>query len=324
MRVNKNWVRLLGLALLVFLLTRVDLAQIGRLLLTVNPLLLVVAVLLNLPQIGVKAARWRRLLRTQGIDYGLKDAQLAYFSSIFIGLLTPARLGEFIKAVYVSRDCDVSAGQAFASVLVDRLFDLYMLLFVGGTALLTLGGEGGELLAVVVAMLALTVPVALFINEAAFAWIRGIGQRFGRLGQRLFAETGWLLDMRRGLLQLGWLSLGGAVISTVIAYTLFFGQCYLLALALELPVGFAPVSFAVAVGSLITLLPISISGLGTREAAIIAYLGTVNVPAEAALSFSLLVFATFYIAGGLMGAAAWWLKPVDWKQHQQRAQQSEG
>jgi len=71
-----------------------------------------------------------------------------------------------------------------------------------------------------------------------------------------------------------------------------------------------PVTFAVALGSLITLLPISISRLGTRAAAMIAYLDTVGIPAEAALSFSLLVFVTFYVAGGLIGALAWWIKPV--------------
>lgn len=65
-----------------------------------------------------------------------------------------------------------------------------------------------------------------------------------------------------------------------------------------------------ALGSLVTLLPISISGLGTREVAIVGYLGTAGMPAEIALGFSLLVFATFYIAGGLMGAVAWWMKPV--------------
>ena len=42
----------------------------------------------------------------------------------------------------------------------------------------------------------------------------------------------------------------------------------------------------------------------------VAYLGMVGVPAEVALSFSLLVFVTFYVAGGLMGALAWWVKPV--------------
>jgi len=57
-------------------------------------------------------------------------------------------------------------------------------------------------------------------------------------------------------------------------------------------------------------LPISVSGLGTREAAVVAFLGIHGVPAELALGFSLLVFATFYVASGVLGAIAWWLKPM--------------
>jgi uncharacterized membrane protein YbhN (UPF0104 family) len=84
----------------------------------------------------------------------------------------------------------------------------------------------------------------------------------------------------------------------------------MLALALDMSLSYIQVSYAVAIGSLVTLLPISISGLGTREAAIIAYLGTAGVSDEQALGFSLLVFATFYVGGGILGAVAWWFKPA--------------
>jgi hypothetical protein len=130
------------------------------------------------------------------------------------------------------------------------------------------------------------------------------------MGQRLFATDGWLAELRAGMRLL---SLPGALLAaalTVLAYGIFFGQCYMLALALDMPLSYTQVSYAVAIGSLVTLLPISISGLGTREAAIIAYLGTAGISDEQALGFSLLVFATFYLAGGMLGAVAWWLKPA--------------
>jgi len=58
------------------------------------------------------------------------------------------------------------------------------------------------------------------------------------------------------------------------------------------------------------LLPISISGIGTRDAVIIAYLGSLGITAEGAFGFSLLITLMFYTSGGLMGLAAWWLKPL--------------
>ena len=109
-----------------------------------------------------------------------------------------------------------------------------------------------------------------------------------------------------------------AIVLTVLTYAIFFGQCYILALALGLPVGFIQATFAVALGILVELLPISFAGLGTREATIIAYLGTARVPAEAALGFSLLVFMTFYVASGMIGMIAWWLKPVPLKRLRDR------
>jgi hypothetical protein len=97
---------------------------------------------------------------------------------------------------------------------------------------------------------------------------------------------------------------------TVMAYLVYFTQCFILSKALAIEVSFTSVMFAVALGSLITLLPFSISGLGTREATIIAYLSTVGISPETALSFSFLVFVTFYVVGGLIGAIAWLVHPI--------------
>lgn len=304
--------RLLGLILLVVLLTRLDLHQVYQTLRQANPFLMIVAVLAIVPLILVKTIRWQVILRSQDIRFPLWPAFLVYFGSLFIGLLTPGRLGEFVKAIHVSREGQVSSARAFSSVLADRLFDLYALLCVGGMALFTLtAGKGLGM--VLGAMTLITVPIMLFLNETTFGWLQRSGSKWGGgwLAQRLFGPTGWLQEIRDGLCQLTFAKLITTIGLTTLAYLIFFGQGYLLALALELPVGFGPISYAIALGSLVTLLPVSISGLGTREAAMIAYLSTFGVTAEAALSFSLLVFLIFYIGGGLMGAIAWWIKPVD-------------
>jgi uncharacterized protein (TIRG00374 family) len=295
--------RLAGLALLVFLIARLDLDRIREVIRTADPWLIGLSMLGVVPLILIKTVRWQGLLRAQAIRLATWPALLAYFGSLFIGFLTPGRLGEFIKAVHVSRE-------AFSSVLADRLFDLYALLLVGSAALLSLALNGQEIVVLAALALMLILPLVGFLHEMTFAWIQRFGVRFGVLGRRLLGERGILPEVRAGLLQLTWARFLVAVILTILAYGVFFGQCYLLACALDLSVGFGPVTFAVALGSLITLVPISISGLGTREAAMIAYLDSAGVQAESAISFSLLVFVTFYVAGGLIGAVAWWIKPV--------------
>ncbi|NJL33436.1 MAG: flippase-like domain-containing protein [Chloroflexaceae bacterium] len=264
-------------------------------------------------------SRWcagQLTLRSQGIVYGTRPAVLAYFGSIFIGLLTPGRLGEFVKALHLKQDCAISGGRALSSVFLDRLFDLFMLLAVGALALASASfGTVDGWLALVLLVLALVAPLVLLIHPVSFGWFSRLAQRIvpldhPKVGPKLTKLGGWVVEIRAGLRQLSSSVLLVGVLLTLLAYAIFFGQCYLVALAVGLPVGFVPVSYAVALGSLITLLPVSISGIGTRDASIVAYLGALGVASAQALGFSLLIFVTFYIGGALLGALAWLLKPA--------------
>ena len=91
---------------------------------------------------------------------------------------------------------------------------------------------------------------------------------------------------------------------------MFFTQAYLIARAAGIDASFLTVSLVIALGSLVAILPVSISGLGTRDAVIVAYLGTEGIQGDAALGFSILIFFVFVVGSGLIGAAAWLAKPV--------------
>jgi glycosyltransferase 2 family protein len=307
---DRNWIRLFGLMLLIVLLWRLDTGSALALLGQVAPGLLAAAILLNLPQVFLKAVRWRELLRSHQIHYPLAAATLSYFGSIFIGLLTPGRLGEFVKVFHVNHDCGVPVRRAFSSVLVDRLFDLVALLLFGGAALFSTAHATGSFLTFLYSTLILLLPAPVFLNSRLFSELGRLAGRSGAIGRKLFAPESWLVELRTYVLELPPQTILLAVLFTALAYALFFGQCYLLALALHLNITFLQACFAVSLGSLVTLLPLSISGLGTREAALVAYLGTTAVAAEAALGYSLLIFVTSYATVGLMGALAWWIKPV--------------
>jgi hypothetical protein len=97
---------------------------------------------------------------------------------------------------------------------------------------------------------------------------------------------------------------------TLLAYAIFFGQARLLAVALDLEVGIVYLAVCLSVAGVITLLPISFSGLGTRDAILIALFAPLGLAAEQAVAFSTLFFLTFYVGGGIIGAVAWQLKPL--------------
>ncbi len=310
MQVRSGWLRIAGLLLLGFLIWKLDAATAFTAIQKTQPSFLIAAILLNIPQIFLKALRWRFLMQAQEIQYPISSSALAYFGSIFIGLLTPGRLGEFVKTIHVSRDCGIPSARAFSSVLVDRLFDLYALLLFGAAALFSTTQQQSKSLLFLESALLLILPLLAILHRGTFERLQSLANKAGKIGVKLFGEGSWIYELRSYLISLRWTHVLIASIFTACAYAMFFGQCYLLARGMNLKIPFLTICFAVSLGSLVTLIPISISGLGTREAAMIAYLGQHGISPELSLGYSLLVFITFYLAGGLIGAIAWVIKPA--------------
>src|SRR5690606_28203341 len=102
---HTSWLlRGLGLALLALLLWRLDAAQVIVQVRRADPLRFGLAFIGLLPLIWLKTVRWQALLHALGLRYRLRPAYLAYFGSLYVGLLTPGRLGEFVKAAYVQAE----------------------------------------------------------------------------------------------------------------------------------------------------------------------------------------------------------------------------
>lgn len=313
---KRTWLRLLGPVLLALLLWQLDFDQVLKTILRADFASMIWATILILPLIALKTVRWQVILSAQSISYRFLPALVAYFASLFVGFLTPGRLGEFTKALYVWQDGKlaetqpVSFGRAFSGVIADRIFDLAAVVVVSALALASLATGW----AVWAALLAVSIlaggGLVAFLHPGAYQGLQRLAGRLGKGVEKIFSEGGWLSEMRSGLVQLRGRYLAIAVTLTIVAYVLYFGQCYLLAKALNLPLSYLQVSYAIALGGFVTLLPVSFSGLGTREATMVAYLATLGISAEPALSFSLLVFVIFYLGGGLIGAAAWLWRPT--------------
>ncbi|MFX0197323.1 MAG: lysylphosphatidylglycerol synthase domain-containing protein, partial [Candidatus Hodarchaeota archaeon] len=117
-------------------------------------------------------------------------------------------------------------------------------------------------------------------------------------------------DFYNGIEQLINFKLIFSALLTCISYSVFFIQCYLIAIAMGIPINFITVTLFMAISSLISFIPISIFGLGTRDATLIYLFSLIGLKPELAVSYAFLVFVTFFVCGGLMGAVAWWIKPV--------------
>jgi len=314
--VRKHLLQLIGPILLALILWQLDVARLGAIMAGVRWPYLAATLLLYPPMVALKVWRWQILLERQGLSYGVWRANLVYHAALFLGYATPGRLGELAKSVYVRRDFGVSLGQGFSSVVVDRLLDLYVVLMTVGVGLTAFTLSRGLTGIALILVLAVTIAPFLLLNRRLGLWaVRNLtrlppvakyGERIGGSLESFYQELAGLIDIR----------LMGPLALTLVSYVVFYGQCYLLAQGLGMEISYGYIAFSIAVANLLSLVPITISGLGTREGVLVLLLGMRGIEPEVAVSYSLLFFLCFNVWGALIGALAWYLEPVELKQPQ--------
>ena len=128
---KKTFFRLLGIVLFGIILFKIDLSKaIGILLSDIRPGYLLAAMFFILLQVSLKAYRWNYLKKRQKMRFSLKDSFLMYLSSLYLGIITPGRVGEFSKILYLKKKGHGMA-KSSVSVVIDRLGDLIFLVLVG-------------------------------------------------------------------------------------------------------------------------------------------------------------------------------------------------
>jgi len=293
---------------LVVVIARIDEpAELWRSVVSVAGWPLAAALALDAVTVYLKTERWRVLLASRGQHYRLGRALGAFLASLYLGVLTPGRVGDVLRVQYLRHDLDMPYAEGLAVVVMDRLCDIYVLLgFTAvGVAHFT-GVLAGRLAwvswaAVVVVAVA---PLALLVPRLA-----------GRLMRRLYsrlapAEHAGGLDrfLRALRAQLG-RGLLWAVPLTVTTFLVNYGQGWLLARALGLSISYYEVMCMLAVTSLLGLLPVSVAGVGVREAFLALVFPSLGLRQADGVAFGMLVLVVIYLAFVAIGAVAWQLAP---------------
>lgn len=316
---KKKLPRLIGLLILAALLLRVDWNLFLKIMGIANTWLLTGAFLLTLPMIFIKADRWRILVSLQDFQIKRKDAFLYYLSGIFMGIVTLGRIGELARALYLKEQGFPSLAQAISTVIADRLLDIYMLLIVVSIAPLYLGFDGNITVAGISGFIVLTVFIP-FLAYFRPPW-----------ATRLYKNhlIRWLPKMvKRGLegFHLGFEKIISShlfipICLTVVAYAFYFLSCFIAVRAFSLPLSYLDIIMIMAITNLISLLPISVAGLGTREATLMFILIPRGIEPEKILAFSFSIFMIFYIGGGIAGWLAWIKHPMSLTRNEKQLQE---
>src|SRR3990170_8771278 len=286
---------LISILLLTYLFYKIDLKEVWQHLQQANIFYLLIAFGLCIIGQALCAVRWKHLARVMDFHNSLKEFIIYYFAGMFFSLFLPTLIGgDVAKCYYLARGKNKTL-QAIITVLADRGTGLIALILMAWGSLFLMDG----------------VPVpAQFtwgIKAAGIAMIAGLiapffaGDLLARLGGRT-VELSLIYWKRPGALLNSILISFGFQMMIIIIHIL-------IGLSLGLAIPWKFYFFLVPLVVTVSMLPVSLSGLGVREGAYVYFLSLASIPQAEALPFA---FGCFFIVSvsSLIGGLALFKTPA--------------
>ncbi|MBE0416787.1 MAG: flippase-like domain-containing protein [Coriobacteriia bacterium] len=266
---------------------RVSLVEVVSAARTLDPVWTATAFAVVYAAVVLSAFKWQLLLRARGYTLGLARLTRHYLVGLFFNNFLPTSVGgDVVRAWDTGRDLD-DAPEGAASVIAERLVASLGLGLTAAIGLLFANVGPQAVVAVAIAIGASGLLIGLFLapSRSEIMMRKAMGARFEGV-------VDWTVRAVRGVNET--LRCRGAVFVVLvlsIAFQLLVALVnYCIFRALGEPVGFGECIVYSSVISAVTMVPISISGHGVREAGYAYFFGLAGVPASIAVTGSVLFF----------------------------------
>lgn len=294
---------LLGAALLLLLLTRVNLRRLGSMVAGADgPLLGAALGAFGAAVVLLEARRFRSILA--GWDLGYGAALRITLAGLFVGSFTPGAVGAEVYKIYATRRPQQGTVRLVVRVMLLRVIGAAALVVVAGGALLAGAGGGAGLLGRIEWRRTLSTTAILAIGAAALAGLALIvvALRWTRFAPRL--REAWRQG-REALAELRGRLLGELVILSLAIALLRALSLDLLARSLGATARFEDLAVVAAFSVLAGVIPLSPAGLGVQEGVVAGCLVLLGVPLSSAVAVALLnrCFLWLFAAAGIWALA---------------------
>jgi len=304
---------------------KIDLDGMLRALAAANYWYLIPAVLLTMLGFVIRSVRWRLLLgpvKRIGIH--------PLFSATMIGFMAnnvlPARLGEFVRAYAIGKTQGISKSSAFATIVVERIFDIFgLMLFMGVTVSSVNFPRRIRSAGVGVLILNIAVLVLLYFVEAR----PGFLDRLVSVVTRVLPERGrirlqgWIEAFARGLAVLRSVWQIAAVLGlSILMWGVVSFAVHFCIVSFHLDVPFHAAIILLVIISIGIMLPSSPAYIGTLQFFSVLGLAVFKVPKTDALSFSFLYHASQFFPVTLAGFFYLWRENISLSQISREGQKA--
>ncbi|MBI3034035.1 flippase-like domain-containing protein [Candidatus Woesearchaeota archaeon] len=276
----------LGLAIMVLLLYKVGIKEIAATITTMNLIYLPAIIILFI--LGLFIGAYNLKILTDALKVRIKMGEMwrYYIRAWAFGMVIPGKVGEF-SFVYLAKE-HMSIGQATAVSVLDKLtttITLCCLAFIGFFIFLPIQQAilltGVTITAIITAAVFILTPFGTGIIKSILGKHREIFAGFSKTTRYLVFEEKKAVIANTAITFLKW---GLTAVVTYLAF-LSFGK----------PVSMVVIVTISATTMLLSLIPITMSGLGIKEGAAVVLYGLKGVPAEITISAHIILLMMNYL-----------------------------
>ncbi|MEN9626475.1 MAG: hypothetical protein RL557_803 [archaeon] len=289
MRVSwKQVLPIIGIALFIFIIIKIDFFNIINEMKQVNWFFILLAIITILVMFFIQTYKWYAIALLQDIPIPFMKAFEINMISNFYGFVTPSKAGGIIRAEYLRVYTDnKNIGKGLFNFTMDKIFDFTAVIFL--TIVFSFVFKDTLQLPIglfVMLFLAFMLVILFFINKERsrfvlkFFYKRFIPKKYQDQAKITFENFYEHIPSIRYFIPL--------FILNVISWGLVYLIMYCIGLSLGIPLSFVYYLAILPLGTLVSILPISISGLGTREAVLISLFGLFGVAAAKTFTMSLI------------------------------------
>jgi len=284
----KRWLPIIGIALFVYILFKLDVGSIINVVANANINYLLIAILFVVLLFFPQTLKWWVIARKQKINVGFLEAFKINIIANYYGFITPSKLGAIVRAGYLKKYAGGFA-KGVSNFVLDKVLDLSSLFFLAIVFSYIFRDKLQILNAGYLILLFGVLIFALFVlikKERSKFFLGIVFRKFvpKKLKQKAkIAFDSFYEDMP----SYGFLL--GVFLINILTWIMIYLISYFIGLSLGINLSFIYFLAILPIATVVAQIPITISGLGTREATMIGLFGLFNI--EPVLVFSMSMIA---------------------------------
>ena len=242
------------IAIFYFIFTKIDFYSVVEVLSHANPMYLFLAFLLTVLTPVISAKRWKIILDSMKYDISSMDCFCMIMGTLPLTSITPSKSGDVIKAYYLKDRVPIT--KTIGSVLTERVLDIFALIMF---CLIGLAFYQRSRMIIITITILFCIIGFFFISHKEIKF--PIKNSWNDKLQNILLATKTLTKSKKSFL-----------IVLMYTFTLWFLAViqtiiFFLALGVNVPLSFTMANIPIAI--FIGQIPVTLGGMGTRDAAII-------------------------------------------------------